>query len=297
MFVLSKKWLVLTSFVIFLGALGLLLVFYFSPTQALKQLEITFFNVGQGDSVLIQTPYQQNIIIDGGPDNSLIQKLGRTLPFYDRTIDLIIITHPQSDHFFGFIDVLERYKVERIITADIPYETEDWKAFVLLAQQKNIPTHFVSSERSITLGEDLFLTFLWPQEQFINTQTLKDANEGSVVAELVYKDQKYLFAGEITQEIEKRLIEKNLFHDIDVLKVAHHGSKTSTSKEFIHSTTPEVAIIMAGKENRFGHPNFRTLKTLQDSNIPTFRTDIHGDITITSDGARYSTVPQFSGGL
>lgn len=293
----SKKWLILASFVLFMGAIVFFLLLYFKPTQTQNQLKITFLDVGQGDSVLIQTPYQQNVLIDGGPDNTLVQKLGRKLPFYDRTIDLIIITHPQSDHFFGFIDVLERYTVERIITADIPYETEEWKEFVNLAQQKNVPTHFVTSQQRISLGEDLSLTFLWPLEENINTQALKDANEGSVVAELFYKDQKYLFAGEITQEIEKQLIEKGLFHDIDVLKVAHHGSKTSTSKEFIQATTPELAIIMAGRDNRFGHPSFKTLRTLEDSHITTFRTDMHGDISITSNGIEYSTAVQFSGGL
>ncbi|OGY68806.1 MAG: hypothetical protein A3H59_01145 [Candidatus Jacksonbacteria bacterium RIFCSPLOWO2_02_FULL_43_9] len=272
-----------------------LLIFLFQSSREKNHLIVSFLDIGQGDSTLIRTPRNHTILIDAGPTGTVVQKLGKALPFYDRTIDLAIITHPQTDHFAGFLDVAERYAIKQLITSDIPYSSPEWEAFTKKVSEFHIPVSFVSSQRTMILEDGVSLELLWPISMAVDTLHLPDANEGSVVALLRYGEHEFLFTGDISADTESQLLANNLIPDIDVLKVAHHGSKTSSSKEFITQAQPEIAVIMVGRDNSFGHPNARTLLTLNQAGSVVYRTDIDGDVTFASDGRTYALRTHFIG--
>ncbi len=274
-----------------------LVIFLFQSSHEKRHLMVSFLDIGQGDSTLIRTPGNHTILIDAGPTGAVVQKLGKALPFYDRTIDLAIITHPQTDHFAGFLDVAERYTIKQLITSDIPYKSHEWEAFTQKVVAQNIPVSFVSSQRTITIEDGVTIELLWPIAEAVDTLHLPDANEGSVVALVRYGDHEFLFTGDISADTEAQLVSHNLISDIDVLKVAHHGSKTSSSETFIMQAQPEIGVMMLGRDNPFGHPNARTLRTLNQARVVVYRTDTDGDVTIASDGITYAIRTHFIGGF
>ncbi|HLD19690.1 MAG TPA: MBL fold metallo-hydrolase [Patescibacteria group bacterium] len=274
-----------------------LVIFIFQSPRGKRHLMVSFLDIGQGDSTLIRTPGNHTILIDAGPTGAVVQKLGKALPFYNRTIDLAIITHPQTDHFAGFLDVAERYTIKQLITSDIPYKSPEWEAFTQKVVAQSIPVSFVSSQRAITIEDGVTIELLWPIATAVDTLHLPDANEGSVVALVRYGDHEFLFTGDISADTEAQLLSHNLIPDIDVLKVAHHGSKTSSSEEFIAQAQPEIGVILLGRDNPFGHPNARTLRTLNQAGVVVYRTDTDGDVTIASDGITYAVRTHFIGGF
>lgn len=287
---------VLVWILIGVGGIEIFLVLWlFQAQQAKNDLFVSFLDIGQGDSTLIRTPQHHTILIDAGPTGAVLQKLGKALPFYDRAIDLAIITHPQTDHFAGFLDVAERYTIKQLITSDIPYKSPEWSAFTQKVVAHRIPVSFVSSERTITIEDGVSIELVWPISTAVDTLHLPDANEGSVVALLRYGEHEFLFTGDISADTEAQLLAHNLIPDIDILKVAHHGSKTSSSEEFIAQAQPEIAVMMLGRDNTFGHPNARTLRTLNQAGVIFYRTDTDGDVTVASDGNTYVVRTHFVG--
>lgn len=266
------------------SALGILFigtVFVWSAifAQTTNLLEVHFFDVGQGDSILIETPDKKQILIDGGPDKTVLEKLNQTMSFYDRKIDLLVLTHPDADHITGLIDVLEYYQIGYILTSGFETDTAVYKKWRKLISEKNIPLTMVQSGQKIILSEEIIFEILWPEQPLIG---VKDANNTSVVGRLIYGQAEFLLTGDIERKIENILIEKNWNLKSDILKVPHHGSKTSSSYNFIEEIDPKIAIISVGENNRYKHPSQEVLERLK--NVPTLRTDKSGDITIFTDG-------------
>jgi len=254
-----------------------------------RELEVDFFDVGQGDSIFIETPYRQQIVIDGGPSSAILEKLGQKMPFWDRTIDLIILTHPEKDHLTGLLDVLKRYKVENILWTGVVRDTAEYKEWEKLIKEEGAKIFLTpltpDVERRLTSGVELEI--LSPLDN-LEGKILKDSNDTSIVAKLIFGRVSFLFTGDITKSVEKELVDRGADIDSDVLKAAHHGSKTSTSKEFVAAVSPEIAVIQAGRNNSYGHPRQETLDTLAEYGIKIFRTDIDGDIKIISNGTTYA---------
>ena len=263
-----------------------------------RNLKVVFFDVGQGDSAFIETPEGHQIIIDGGPDSSLLQKLNERMPFWDRTIDLVILTHPEKDHMTGLIDLLEQYKIDYFLwTGIIKNSPQSKKLSELLekaqSQDKNYflaslaefkPTKIIFAEPDSDLSAgDVYIDILSPLEN-LSGQEVQNTNDSSVVVKLIYGENEFIFTGDIGFSIEKKLVSAGIDLSADVLKVAHHGSKYSTSDKFLAVASPEVAVISAGKNNSYGHPTPEVLQRLADFGIETLRTDQKGDITILSDG-------------
>ncbi|HEX9664903.1 MAG TPA: MBL fold metallo-hydrolase [Patescibacteria group bacterium] len=264
--------------------LGSLLTFtFFSAPSDQNQLQIIFFDVGQGDSILIKTPYQQKILIDGGPDTTVIEKLGKYLPFYDKEIDLMILTHPHADHVTGLVEVLERYQVNKILTSGAVHTSAAYLSWLSEIKNQNIPVEIADGYRLIELGEDLKLEILYPLLDF-SGQAVDNLNNVSVVAKLVYKNNSFLLTGDAELEAEEALLASGLDLKADVLKVGHHGSSTSTSQLFLETVEPDIAVISAGRDNDYGHPSFRTIRRLDRFDAIVYRTDLDGDIELTSDG-------------
>ena len=244
-------------------------------------LEVNFFDVGQGDAILVVSPQRHQILIDGGPNSIILEKLGKEMPFWDRSIDLIILTHPEKDHLAGLIDVLKKYRVENILWTGVVRDTSEYKEW-LGSIQKEKANIFIANSGQKVIMPRTFLGILYPFEN-LEEQRFKDSNNTSIVAKLVFGQNSFLFTGDISKLAERELLAKGIDIDSDVLKVGHHGSKTSTAEEFIEKVSPELAIIQVG-ENHYGHPHPETLATLEKFGINILRTDLDGDIKIISDG-------------
>ena len=252
-----------------------------------QQFEIDFFDIGQGDSMLINIPYNQQILIDGGPDSKVLNSLGEKMPFYDRTIELIILTHPHSDHINGLIDVLSRYKVEKILLPKIenkPAEkdTESLDEFMNLAKKKSIPVFFADQGQEIIVNEEIKGEILWPLKNFQSD----NLNDFSVILKLDYKNFCAYFTGDAEAVIQQQILSAENLSECQLLKVPHHGSKTALEEDFLKKINSKMAVISVGK-NSYGHPAQETLEKLESQKIKYFRTDQDGIIRIGSDGINF----------
>lgn len=247
-----------------------------------RLLEVALFDVGQGDTIFIETPQGHQILIDGGPDSTVLEKLGKEMPFWDREIDLIILTHPDFDHLIGLIEVLKNYKVANILWTGIEFNNnayEDWLKIIAEEEAKII---IARAGQRIKAGE-VILEIVYPFEN-LKGKRIKDTNNSSIVSRLVFKEVSFLFLGDIYKSAEKEIADKNENLDSDVLKISHHGSKSSSDEEFIRRVSPEIGLISVGKDNNYGHPHQEVLEIMEKYDIKILRTDLDGDIKIFSDG-------------
>jgi len=265
-------------------------VFTFSTYSIVQEkdglLKIYFFDVGQGDAIFIEAPNGNQVLIDGGPNNTVVQKLGETMPFYDKDIDLVVLTHSDADHITGLIKVLERYEVENIIYSNIVRKSSLYDAWQEAVAKEGANVIDPVIGELVDLGNGVTLTILHPAES-LEGKVMNKVNNESVVLMLKYGENEILLSGDIEAKTERQIILSGAEFDADVLKVAHHGSKTSTTGEFLYEVLPQVAIIQVGAKNRYGHPTQEVLKRLDDYDIKYYRNDLAGDIKVISDGESY----------
>jgi len=250
-----------------------------------KNLEVDFLDVGQGDAILIKSPFGQNILIDGGPDSKVVEQLGKNLPFWDKQIDLMVLTHPHDDHVTGLIEIIKRYDVKKILYTGVVHDAPNYLAWLEEVRDKKISLALVDRPQTIKLGENCGLDILFPQKSFIG-QGVDNLNNSSIVAKLFYGQNRFLLVGDAEAVVEKELLIAGVNLKSEVLKVGHHSSDTSSSEEFLEAVNPKFAVIEVGKDNDFGHPNLRILKRLERVGAQIFRTDLDGTIKFVSDGER-----------
>lgn len=268
------------SLLFFLNILAWLAVWDLNKPQL---LEVIFFDVGQGDAIFIITPKRHQILIDGGPDSTVLEKLAANMFFRDRTIDLLILTHPHSDHLQGLLDVLQGYQVENILWTGVFYDATLYQEWQRAIKEEGAKIYIAQSGQKIT-GSGAVFEILYPFESF-EEKMVRNLDNTSIVVRLVFGENSFLFTGDASQEVE--LILLNKFQEkleANVLKVGHHSSKISTAEEFVVGVAPEIAVISAGKDNKYGHPHKEVLDILRKYDINILRTDQDSDIKIISDG-------------
>lgn len=267
-----------------------LLVWAFSITHTAAEkdglLRVYFMNVGQGDAIFIQAPNGNQLLIDGGPDNTVISELGQVMPFYDHDIDVVMASHPHSDHISGLVEVLRRYDIRTIIEAKESYDSPQFKAWKDAVADEHSQEVEAVSGTDIDLGNGAVLSVLHPFRSVAGTAT-KKPHDDMVAAMLKYGKTKILFTGDMEAPVEKALMGRGAGLDADVLKVGHHGSKTSTGEEFLSAVSPQVAVIEVGAKNRYRHPASSVLERLENSGISYYRTDTDGHMELVSDGERF----------
>jgi len=249
-------------------------------------LKVNFLDVGQGDSAFIQTPENHQILIDGGPGSTILGKLNAFLPFWDKTIDLVILTHPESDHMQGFLDILQRYKADYILWTGVEKLTPEYNKWIsILEKQKKMGAEIIIADanQEIKAG-DVLIDTLYPLENLEGKELKNTSNDTCIVSKLVFGKNSFLFTGDISSAAEKELVNNKSDLQSDVLKVAHHGSKYSTSDIFLSVAKPKVAVISVGAKNTYGHPTSEVLQRLEKFGIKVFRTDKDGDVKMESDG-------------
>jgi competence protein ComEC len=250
-----------------------------------NQLHVSFLDVGQGDAILIQTPNHQDILVDGGPSaQSISQQLSKHLPFWDRTIELVVLTHPHEDHLTGLLEVLQRYKVKQVLYLDTDYNTPDAEEWLNLIQQKHIKSTLATAGQEIDLGtKDTTLEVVNP-----TPGSTVPAMDNGIVLKLSDEKISFLLTSDISADAEHDLITQRADVSCTVLKVAHHGSNDSSTAAFLAVADPKLAVISVGADNTFGHPGADTLQRLADvvgaNNI--YRTDKNGTVECITDGTR-----------
>ncbi len=291
---MNKRILVLT-FTIFL-LLGIFVNDYTRFNDG--KLHLVFCNVGQGDAIFIKTPNGDDILIDGGPDESVLSCLSNHMPFWDRTIEVMVLTHLHADHLTGLISVLKRYEVIHYFTENVKNNTLIYRRLQDILAEKKITAKFTFSGDRIDFSDKTKLLTVWPDENwFINqklqaNQDLKkddislDVNGFSVIQVLSYGNFKALLTGDAGVAIEEKIAKQ--VGEIDVLKVPHHGSKTGISDYFLSEINPSLAVISVAAKNRYGHPSKTILDLLQKHNIKTLRTDVNGEVELVSDGKSFN---------
>jgi competence protein ComEC len=270
MFLPNKKFIL--AVLLFLSVL----VFWAVWEKESQKAEVIFLNVGQGDAMLVKLPGDIQILIDAGPADKIVSKLSEYLPFYDKDIELVLLTHPQSDHLRGFLEVFKNYNVKNLIFTGINYESQTYKNFIALASQENSKIYLAKMGDIISYGKSPVLKIIWPQA-IIFGHNFKNVHEANIVSQLNLGGKKFLLMGDADIALEERLLKANALEDIDVLKIGHHGSKTSTSQTFIKKVKPEEAVISVGR-NSYGHPTAIILDRLSQISAKIFRTDQTGDV-------------------
>jgi len=283
---------------IFAGFLVALNFFCWKEVFLLSQrqkLMVDFLDVGQGDSAFIQTPGGHQIMIDGGPDVSSSVKLSSLMPFWDRDLDLVILTHPESDHMQGLLDILQRYKADYILWSGIKKTAAEYDQWMnVLAKQKKMGAKILIAQAGLEIsapggpasgGKAVLIDILYPLESLEGKEMKSTSNDSCVVSKISYGKNSFLFTGDIDSTAEKALSNSYELAELktDVLKVAHHGSKYSTSDLFLQNVQPKIAVISVGAKNTYGHPTPEVLKRLQNIGANILRTDQKGDITILSN--------------
>lgn len=268
-----------------LGGIALL-VWYAVFSESREGLEVVFLNVGQGDAIFIQAPSGVQALIDGGAGTRVLGELARVMPFYDRSLDMVIATHSDLDHIGGLVEVLDRYAVSAVFDNGVAADTAVWRAWDAAMRQQGVEYHSLRAGERIILEDGIYLDVLGPSvgEQ----QTVSDtANDVMVVLKLVFDESSLLLTGDMERTDEIRLVQSGADLESDVLKIAHHGSRTSSTDLLLARVQPRLAVISVGDGNRYGHPHRETLERLANRSIPVLRTDVEGRIHLVSYGEAF----------
>lgn len=253
-------------------------------TDLSGKLIIDFLDVGQGDAELIRTPEGADILIDGGPDDSVLGKLGEFLPFYDRDLELVILSHPHADHVSGLNEILKRYEVKKILMTGALHTAPDYLDFLTLVKEKKIPVQIAVAPEVINFDSGISLQIIYPDKDLTGVK-FDNLNNSSIVTKLIYASTSALFMGDL--EIEEELLNKNLDLKSDVYKTSHHGSVNGNDKKFLAAVRPIWAVIEVGANNIYGLPGYRVIRDLERLGAKILRTDRDGDIELYSDGRQF----------
>ena len=246
-----------------------------------QNLRVHFLDVGQGDSIFIQTPDGVEVLIDGGSNGTVLRALAQQMSFFDRKIDMIVGTHPDSDHIGGLVDVLGRYEVDTILVTENISDTSTARRYFLAVDTEQAEVVYARTGQEFALGEFVKLVVLYPESAVADMES----NASSIVLQLVYGETEVMLTGDAPKRIEEYLVLTNGEHlQSDVLKLGHHGSRTSTSELFLQEVNPTHAVVSAEKDGRYGHPHVEVTDLLFNYGVETYSTAEEGTVTFESDG-------------
>ncbi|PJC38282.1 hypothetical protein CO045_01120 [Candidatus Peregrinibacteria bacterium CG_4_9_14_0_2_um_filter_41_14] len=262
--------------------LSVLLIGVFGYTQAPYLTNpncyyFDFLDVGQGDSILVTTPTHKNILIDGGPGQAVLDQLGATMPWWDKEIDLVVLTHPHADHLDGLLEVFKRFKVNQFYLTGATYNSSQYEELYGLISEYQIPYKFATSSIKAEL-DALSLEFIYPNTPYLGREPPENINNSSIAGKISVDGFKFLFTGDAELEEEAALLQLDYDFGANLFKAGHHGSRTSSSPALIDRINPQFVVIQSGQGNSYGHPHRQTLDTFAQRNLQLYRNDLQGDI-------------------
>jgi len=271
-------------YVLFILLLNVILLII--PAHA-NNLQVTFINVGQGDSSLIQLPDNQTILIDGGDKDASV-KVEKVLKDKKiNKIDIMIITHPHLDHYGGLLNIAKKFKIYQVLDSGAKTNAITYLELLKILNSKKVKFKIARKGDIFNFDNNISLEIISPKEPLLKG-TRSDINNSSIVAKLKYNKIAFLFTGDIENEIEEQILKDNINIKSNILKVAHHGSRHSSSETFLNKVAPEIAIISCGSNNSYKHPHKQLINRLKKFNIKYYRTDLNGDVIVNTDGNNYN---------
>ncbi|HBG8468779.1 TPA: MBL fold metallo-hydrolase [Clostridioides difficile] len=246
-------------------------------------LSIHMIDVGQGDSILVQTPTNKNILIDGGDEDSENIIIENIIISYLRqkrikTIDIIIATHPDSDHIGSLDNVIKKFNVNSIYMPEQSTDSEAYQNLINSCMDKNLSIQYLYKNDVLNIDNNINIYVLSP------SYIQEESNLNSIVFKLTFNDNSFLFMGDAEEENEKEILHSFKLNNINFIKIGHHGSNSSSSLEFIKKISPDIAAISCGYKNQYGHPHRKVIDNLKQNHVSIYRTDRIGDIVFYSDG-------------
>lgn len=246
-----------------------------------RELSVSFLDVGQGDAILITSPSGVTMLIDGGADKSVLRELGTHLSFFDRTIDVVVATHPDADHIGGLVDVLSRYHVGTFIESGVENDTSVTAALEQAVEREGAARILARHGTRLMLGAGSYADILYPNRDVSQIET----NAGSIIMRVVYGDKEFMLTGDAPKAIEGLLVSRyGGALESNVLKAGHHGSKTSSNEYFVQAVAPQYVVYSRGCDNRYGHPAEEVVTLFQRLEIPSLDTCEEGTITFRTNG-------------
>jgi competence protein ComEC len=279
-FLVKKEIKILIAIILLAVFLGLNV---YSANIDNDKLRVNFFDVGQGDGIFIQTPDGVDILIDGGPGKNILEKLNSVMPFYDKHIDILIITHEHEDHLRGAIEVMNRYKIDKIYYNDVNSESDPYAVIFNEIAQNETELIKVKDLEFVDLGKNKYLEIYSFSGLLKNNSNI---NNTSLMTRLSFNKSSFLFMADIEADLEENIIRQDVDLNSDFIKIAHHGSSDSSSANFLNGVSPDVAVITVGLNNDLGHPSRRVIKRLERKDVKIYRTDLDGDIVIILSSRR-----------
>lgn len=248
------------------------------------RMHVFFFDVGQGDGALVVSPSGKQIVVDGGPNLSLLQQVGSAMPLWDRRIDLLILSHPHLDHLESFPELLRRYRIDAVLISGVHAPSSRYRELLELITEEKATVHIADPSTDIDMGDGLILDVVWPPPIYVGKEFEGDLNDTSVVVRMIYGADSVLFTGDAELHEEGEILSSGADIDADILKAGHHGSRTSSSTGFLLEVTPDFAIISAGRDNSYGHPHPEILRRFDLLDIPVHVTSQSGSLELIFDG-------------
>lgn len=275
--------LIILVLIALIAGVGNALIYRTLLTPRPLELTVSFLDIGQGDALLIEGPTGLQMLIDAGRDRAVLRQLPHEMSLFDRSLDLVVATHPDADHIGGLPEIFKRYRVASYLRSSVEHETsvtERLDSYV--GKEPGLASIVAEAGMRIHLGDGAYADVLFPDRDMASAES----NEASIVMRVVYGETSFMLTGDAPEEVEDYLVRiygEDVL-DSDILKAGHHGSRTSTSQTFLNAVTPDLVVVSAGRDNSYGHPHPEVLDRLRISSIPYLSTQTAGTITLISDG-------------
>lgn len=242
--------------------------------------QVSFLDIGQGDAIYIHTPDDYHALIDAGPSMDVLERLSEVMPRYSRTLDLIVLTHPHADHINGFVEIMKRYDVKRLILVGTPSYNPYYQKIIELID--DVEVIYARADRDIKLGSYVYLDIIWPLKWRIG-EDFENKNNASIALRLIGPGGSFVFTGDAETEEELEIIESGFDLTADIYKAGHHGSKTASSEEFLDTIKALSVVVQSGEGNDFGHPHKESLEKYYERSMVVRRNDKEGRIDFIYD--------------
>jgi beta-lactamase superfamily II metal-dependent hydrolase len=246
------------------------------------ELHVSFLDVGQGDAILVQTPSGKTMLIDGGPTNTILERVADNVSYFDNDIDVIVATHPDADHITGLIPILEKYKISTVLVSSAEGSTKIFDDLTSHINNEHADVHVAHTGDLIDFHDGVTAKILYPDKNYVAKKN--DTNDASISLVLTYGDESFLLTGDLPSVEESKLIGDYLPSHVTVYKAGHHGSKYSSGEQLLSYIKPEYVVVSAGKDNKYGHPNPEAILRLEKYSKEIISTINRGTISFITDG-------------